>query len=287
MSKITYSLRRVAKELETAAGNWDKRWWDAEFRKPITKEYTISLCTTNMNRMLDSQHTLIDNIEKNKGYPKVEFLLLDYNSSDGLGDWVKSDLMRYIEDGVLSYYRTEEPKYYQLAHSKNLAFKLGSGDIVMNVDADNYLPENFAEKLNKIANHVDERPVFVGSTHKIRGMLGFYKDDFINILGGYSEDIYGYGPCDRDLYNRAVLSDFIISYFGGHDRILKSETYIHPDRTANFPKEIQDMGFNMSMKVNRLKCACNLFLGKFKANEGRMWGVGKVTKNFGATYEVL
>ena len=172
-----------------------------------------------MNRMIDSKHTLVENIDNNKDYDNVEFLLLDYNSSDGLGDWVKSDMMRYIDEGILIYYRTEGQKYYQLSHSKNVAFRLGSGDIVMNVDADNYLPNGFASLINKMANQIDEKVCFAADHHRLRGMLGFYKKDFVDTLGGYSEDIYGYGPCDRDIYNRSVISGFINMYFGHHERV--------------------------------------------------------------------
>ena len=284
-----YSPREVARELENYCREvvykhklkyvrW-KQW--KNFDGPINKRYRISLCTTNMNRTLDSQIALAKNIENNRDYDNVEFVLLDYSSNDGLGDWVKSDMMKYIDEGILTYYRTEGYKYYQLSHSKNVAFKLGSGDIVMNVDADNYLPSGFATLINRMANYpIDGKVCFAADHARVRGMLGFHKQDFIDDLGGYSEDIYGYGPCDRDIYNRAIIKGFTFMYFGHHDRIEISDDYTHPERETNFPWRIKEIGNGHSFKMNRLICAVNQFLGKITANEGREWGRAKVVKNF-------
>ena len=168
-----------------------------------------------------------------------------------------------------------------MSHSKNVAFKLASGDIVMNVDADNYVPKDFATFINKQANQVGDKKVVFASHHaRLRGMLGFYKKDFVDILGGYSEDMYGYGPCDRDIYNRAKIKGFTFIYFGHHDRLEESDTYSHSKREANFPWRIKEIGHGHSFKMNRLICAINLFLGKITANEGREWGRANVVKNF-------
>jgi glycosyltransferase involved in cell wall biosynthesis len=260
------------------------KWkWGQDF--PVKKKHRISLCTTNMGRMIDSQFTLAKNIENNRDYDNVEFILLDYSSRDGLGDWVKSDMMKYIDEGILNYYRVEGYEHYQLSHSKNIAFKLASGDIVMNVDADNYVPSGFVTLINKLASLTDEKVVFAANHSRLRGMLGFHKQDFVDILGGYSEDMYGYAPCDRDIYNRAIIKGFTFIYFGHNKRIWydnleDGEEYNHPPRETNFPYRIKEIGNGYSFRMNRLLCAVNIFLGKITANEGREWGRANVVKNF-------
>ena len=88
-----------------------------------------------MNRLHHLKETLLKNIEDNISYGKLEFILLDYNSSDGLEEWVKSKLAKYIDNGILKYHRTSEPKSFHRSHSRNVALKLGSGDILCNLDA--------------------------------------------------------------------------------------------------------------------------------------------------------
>src|SRR5574343_1908709 len=66
-------------------------------------EKFISICTTCMNRLRDLEYTLPKNLEDNKNYKKLEFVLLDYNSTDGLSDWVKKYMMSYIKTGRLVY----------------------------------------------------------------------------------------------------------------------------------------------------------------------------------------
>jgi len=82
----------------------------------------IAFCITCMNRLQHIQKTLIKNIENNFQIDNVEFILLDYNSVDGLEEWVKEYLKKYISLGVLKYYKTTSPQYYQRAHSRNMAF---------------------------------------------------------------------------------------------------------------------------------------------------------------------
>ena len=54
------------------------RIWDGTVRHPVERLHTISLCTTCMGRADDLQRTLPLNIELNRGYPNLEFVILDY-----------------------------------------------------------------------------------------------------------------------------------------------------------------------------------------------------------------
>ena len=54
----------------------------------------LSFLTSSMNRLHHIKQTYIKNIENSLPIQgcDVEFILLDYNSSDGLSGWVKSEL---------------------------------------------------------------------------------------------------------------------------------------------------------------------------------------------------
>ena len=110
----------------------------------------ISLCTVCMNRLHHIKKTLPQNIEDNAAYPDLEFILLDYNSTDGLEEWVKNNMQEYIISGRLKYYKTSEPVFFDRSHSRNLMFKLAAGDILCNIDADNYTGLAFADYVNEM-----------------------------------------------------------------------------------------------------------------------------------------
>ena len=65
---------------------------------------SVSICTIAMNRLHHVQKTLPVNLAQNAD-PKVNFVLLDYSSNDGLGDYVKSNFREQIANGTLVYYR--------------------------------------------------------------------------------------------------------------------------------------------------------------------------------------
>jgi hypothetical protein len=222
-------------------------------------------------------------------YPNVDFVLLNYNSSqDDMDEWVKENLMGYIEKGVLNYYHTTEPQFYSMTHSRNVAFKLGQGDIVNNVDADHYTnPAHghplkyqdtktdycFAEWINVLANHQPERAVFLKSKQKNRGRLGFYKKDFL-WLGGYDEDLKGYGFDDCDLLNRALCAGFTCVFFTGSYFSHTPDHRRHP--TGNY----ENKDWRYTQRLNTLISILNLKYGKFQANEGKEWGTATLLKNW-------
>ncbi len=169
--------------------------------------YKISFCTVCMNRLQHLKQTLLKNIQDNRTYENLEFVVLDYNSDDGLKEWIMDEMATLIESGKVAYYRTEEPKYFDRSHSRNIMFKLATGEIICNIDADNFTGEGFAHYINEEFNK-NSNIVIVPDTKKIfyykRDVLGRFcalKEDFFKI-SGYDETMSGYGFEDDDLYQR-------------------------------------------------------------------------------------
>ena len=266
--------------------------WNGTFTQDVTKDYRISICTVCMNRLNDIRLTLPANIEAERSYPDVEFVLLDYNSSDGLGDWVKSEMMEHIESGRLVYYRTEEPQFFNFSHSRNVAMCLAAGEIINNVDADNYTFNNLADKkpdecwtsyLNKMANDCPDRIMMARGKRVSHGRLGFYKSDFVDLLGGYDERITHYGQDQYDLIRRAWHLGFVMYWWG---TMYFSRIYTeYRDRMINL-----DMSGYGSIKesVNSMRDigTQNMADKVFRANAGREWGKANVTKNFTTRLEI-
>ncbi len=177
-------------------------------------QYDISYCTACMNRISHVKKTLVRNIKDNEKNDNIEFVLLDYNSSDGLEKWVKSTLRKYIKTGKLKYFKTKEPLVFNRSHSRNIMFKLAQGKYICNVDADNYIGKGFTEYLlSTFKKHPN--CFIVADTNReyydIRDALGRFscrKDDFLSV-GGYDESFVGYGPEDRDLYARLEKTGLI------------------------------------------------------------------------------
>ena len=253
--------------------------WDGQFTKEITKQYKISLCTTVMDRLSDLKQTLSQNIKDNSDYPNVEFVVLDYNSKkDDVGGWIKSEMMEHIDSGKLAYYRTTEPQYFDMSHSRNVAFLAASGDIVNNVDADAFTPPTeecgFVTYINKLANEQPEKAMFAKSRQLLRGRLGFFKKEFIELLGGYDEtNLKYYGNDDANLQNRAWELDFKMMFFGGQFCGIVPDHVKHKE--GNYP-----VPWWQSEGENRLISYATIIIKQFKANKGRVWGQARLIKNF-------
>jgi glycosyltransferase involved in cell wall biosynthesis len=174
---------------------------------PNRHYHKISFGTVCMNRLHHIKLTLPQNIEDNLLYPEVEFILLDYNSTDGLEQWVQQEMQEHLQSGKLKFYRTSEPQYFNRSHSRNMAFQLSSGDIICNVDADNYTGPDFAEYIND--SFLKDDSIFLVSAFNEEymeykdayGRVCAWREDFFNI-GGYDEAMQSYGHEDTDLYDR-------------------------------------------------------------------------------------
>lgn len=161
----------------------------------------ISFCTTVMNRLHHIQKTLPQNIVDNNDYTNIEWVILDYNSTDGLEEWYHANANVLGEN--VKYFRTNEPSHYKRSHSRNMAFRLSTGDILVNLDADNYAGRSFGRYISKMfINHPDS---YLAASENISadvsGKICVSRNDFFAI-GGYDETIESYGFEDFDLKER-------------------------------------------------------------------------------------
>ena len=65
--------------------------------------------------------------------------------------------MQLRESGRIRYLVTRTPRHYNMSHSRNIAFLAAQGEIVVNVDADNYIGSGFVAHLNRLTNACCER----------------------------------------------------------------------------------------------------------------------------------
>lgn len=195
----------------------------------------ISFCTIAMNRTHHIAKTLPINLADNEDFDNCEFVLLDYNSTDGLEDFVRSYLKRYIDNGRLVYFRTDLPQYFRRGHALNSAMRLSSGDIICNIDADNYTGRGFARYIHQVFKNNDSiflTPDLEKHGRDVCGRVCLLRKNFLKI-GGYDEQIENWGHDDDDIKNRLRLSGlkevhiegnhFLNAISHGHDERLKNE----------------------------------------------------------------
>lgn len=178
-----------------------------EIFSPDLPHLKISYCTTCMGRLNHLQKTYLKNIQNNIGYDNIEFVLVNYNSNDGLDEWAKNNLSQFIESGTVKYFFTRDPAHFHMAKAKNLAHRLATGQVLVNLDADNYLGKHNAFYLNYLYSQQDNsEKAFCFSKPDFRyydttGRIAVKADSFMKI-GGYREDLSAYGDEDLDFLRR-------------------------------------------------------------------------------------
>ncbi|RAW01350.1 glycosyltransferase [Pseudochryseolinea flava] len=256
----------------------------AEIYDPTLKHHSISFCTTCMNRFFHLRKTVIKNMEDNINYPGVEFVVINYNSQDGLHEWAKKNLKKYTDAGVLSYYHTKEPQFFHVCKAKNLAHRAAKGDIVVNVDGDNFTGKDFAYYINWLYNKHDFNSIFHFRKKPYwgtEGRIALAKTKFME-LGGYEESFLPTGHEDHDLLNRAKA-------YGMRYENIQIENFLRylsnttKEKSMNF--EDENAYYYNYETGNRKISNDNIAAGKLIANVNTSWGSLPMFKNF--TEEVV
>ena len=186
---------------------------------------------------------------------------------------MRANMMEHIDSGLVAYYRTTEPKYYTMSHSRNVAFSVATGDIVNNVDADNWVNAGFVTYLNQLANQCATKAMFAKGRRLIHGRLGFYKHEW-KALGGYDESLDSYGYDDKDLMYRAWMAGYKLMWFGGQ--------YCTRIKTPMAMKTqlMQNKNRRATERANEARSHQNILNGCLEANQDKPWGIARLVKNF-------
>lgn len=187
--------------------------------RPTQSAMKLSLCTTCMGRAHHLKQTLPRNLADSVDWSRpeeVEFVVLDYSSPDDVAQWITSDarLRPYLDAGILKLASCEGQPYFRHSHAKNIAHALATGDIVCNVDADNFIGAGFTRFLRSVfqqkpnaivaSNRLDTQ-LNLGQHKGCMGRIALSRSNF-DMLGGYDESdrFRGWAGEDTDLLIRAV-----------------------------------------------------------------------------------
>ena len=117
-----------------------------------------------------------------------------------------------IERGRLVVYSLRGKPVFEMAHAKNVAHRCGmleGGDILVNLDADNYTGPGFAEYVERQFAEANSRRMFLWSRmirdganrRGISGRIAVTRQAFLTV-GGYDEKFNTWGPDDKDFNAR-------------------------------------------------------------------------------------
>lgn len=181
-------------------------------------DYKVSFCITCKGRLDHLKETLPQNLKNNADYPNTEFVILNYDSPDGLEEWLQENYKAEIESGKIRYAKYAPAPHFKFAHAKNMAHRVATGDILCNLDADNTTGPGFAKWLNQEFSkdkNICVRPgvCTLAKQHILHGdkrwetcgRIALHRDNFLQ-LHGYDERISYWGGDDIDLYRRAQLA---------------------------------------------------------------------------------
>jgi hypothetical protein len=219
----------------------------------ISVVVSISFCTTCRDRIEHLSQTFPTNASLLTS--GMEMVILDYGS-----EWPITSLIRESARTGIKLFRIPRTPRHRMAHAKNVAHRLSTGDFLVNLDADNILTPEYLRWL-QAAIHEDPQPiVFTHAWGGGGGRIGLSRRAFIS-LGGYDERFDGWGYDDNDLLERgrrigikAIKAPTAFVRFIRHGDALRGE---NPKETRTRAKRLSDAAIMRRELV---------------ANSGRAWG---------------
>ena len=246
---------------------------------------TLSFCITCKNRVHQIQKTLKKNLDDNRIHQRfIEFVLIDFGSTDGLKEWILSEFTNDLSSGFLRYYYTEELQFWHASIAKNTAHICARHDILVNLDCDNFTGHyGGLFIINKFAMY-NLGIVF----HQFRGTTGDGSYGRISVLrkffyriGGYDESLQPMGYQDDDLLNR--LKQLGLTYILDADTEYNEAIFNTKEEGISYTESTKD--YTAMLYENRQKSILNLSTGKLIANRG-IFGIRKnIFDNHGNYYE--
>lgn len=225
----------------------------------------ISLCTPDMGRTHDLRQVMPSRLKAAAKSPPVEIVIVDYNSRDGLEEYVLNELV--MPEGVkLTYRKYSGRDTWHMAHAFNLAAMASSGEYFWLMGCDVFLAENAVEHVRLL---IDMRQDDFMYARAHPGVIVCRKDKFIE-AGGYDERFEFYGPEGEELEDRLLRRGLKLGYYSNQMiSWLQTERW---EKVKNY--RIKDHMTNMS-RMMRPIYEENRRNGVMVANAGKEWGAWK------------
>ena len=176
----------------------------------------ISYCTTCFGRLWQLKQTIEHNLSFMKS-GEFELCVLAYND-DTVEPYLNEAFAKYIADGRLKVkthhddYKPSDGSDFACGYVKNLSHEMGIGEVLFNLDADNFI-DNAHEHLLKLKpNEIIKN---IGLPDGRSGRIGVYKTLFKKV-GGY-----------RDV-GRSDDGDFVLRCLRDGAKLLHMDCFMVP-----------------------------------------------------------
>ena len=227
---------------------------------------SLSFCITCKNRFHQVQHTLLKNLGDNRMYKHlIEFVLVDFGSKDGLQDWIKNNCIKYIKEGYLKYYYTDELTHWHASIAKNTAHIYASNSLLVNLDCDNFTGPNGGKYLIRQFMKLGEGIVLHQFSGDFKdgsyGRIAVHRKYFMAIRG-YDESFEPMAYQDLDLIKRLLKSGlkYILIPDTRYNKAIRNTT---TDSMKNTNSELEWAQMDL---INKIRSDTNALEARIRAN---------------------
>lgn len=231
---------------------------------------SLSFCITCKNRLAQIKQTLRQNLEDNRyGRDKIEFVLVDFGSTDGLQEWLEKNFLEDIESGYLNCFYTDELPYWHASIAKNTAHFWAKNDIVVNLDCDNFTgPKGGKFIIDKMIKYGQHHTFIHQFSNEVGdgsfGRIAVSRKNFF-MMGGYDESLGPYGCEDVNLLQRLWLKGYAYIHLPDK-RYCKA---IPNTKTEGISNVDTDLEWWQLIQKSRRKSLENITSGKLLANKNK------------------
>ncbi len=250
-----------------------KKYRANPFNGRSISELRLTFCITHKNREAYLKQTLAQNLRDNKHNQNVDFVLVDFNDNYSMVDWLKSEFKSQLADSQLKAYHSEEMSEWHASKAKNCAHMLAEGDILVNLDCDNFTGPNGGDFVMAKFIEAEEELIFwQNSRKKLDGTYGriAIANKTFHELGGYNEAFLSMGFQDGDLIKRAKVLGLKLcrDVNSKYNEAIQHEKFIP-----------EDMTWKRMNEHNEKKSKSDLKASKLVANDGVFGSLAKSVKS--------
>jgi glycosyltransferase involved in cell wall biosynthesis len=212
-------------------------------------------------------------------YFNTEVIVVNYSSPDGLSEWLSQNYSNQLLSGKLIEVTVPKVYYFDHSHSRNVGLRSAHGEWVFFIDADcKPAPILVSHLLSRISDLPNVFSIVGTPAFGAAGSLFANRQDLID-LGGYMEDLSGWGYEDGDIRDRLFLNDKeMFSFSPKFLPSLKNSSleicmYFAPPMNRahennNWQQDMYNRNYNLSKKY--------IEENGIVANKGREWGKGGI-----------
>ena len=210
----------------------------------MTKIKKISFVTACMGRLHHLKETLPYNLQAvRNALIDFEWIIVDWSSPDGLGNWLKDNYADEIEKGEVVHLEFKDKTTFDRPGTRNRGIEAATGDVIVIADADNFFSLRFI--LESIYHLERSDDVFInrGYLYSVGGKVAAHRKSWFETVGLFDESLQGWGWEDTDWKSRAVGAGLrgvgVDHGFVGVVDASKKEYIDHPDsgRMDNEPSK--------------------------------------------------